>query len=72
MTDDAVPLVRAAVRALLTSAVAEGFLATGELAVAVSGGPDSLALAAATGYVAPRLGLVVAGVAEQDKGVGGR
>jgi len=57
MTDDAVPLVRAAVRALLISAVAEGFLATGELAVAVSGGPDSLALAAATGYVAPRLGL---------------
>jgi tRNA(Ile)-lysidine synthase len=57
MTDDSVPLVRAAVRTLLASALAEGHLASGELAVAVSGGPDSLALAAATSYVAPRLGL---------------
>ncbi|HEX4721252.1 MAG TPA: tRNA lysidine(34) synthetase TilS [Pseudonocardiaceae bacterium] len=57
MTDDAVPLVRAAVRALLTTAVADGHLIEGELAVAVSGGPDSLALAAATAYVAPRMGL---------------
>lgn len=57
MTDDSVPLVRAAVRALLTAAVAEGHLGSGELAVAVSGGPDSLALAAATAYVAARIGL---------------
>jgi tRNA(Ile)-lysidine synthase len=57
MTEDAVPLVRAAVRALLTTAIAEGHLTSGELAVAVSGGTDSLALAAAAGYVAPRLGL---------------
>jgi len=57
MTDDSVPLVRAAVRALLTTARAEGHLGSGELAVAVSGGADSLALAAATAYVAPRLGL---------------
>lgn len=57
MTDDAVPLVRAAVRALLTMAVAEGHLASGDLAVAVSGGPDSLAMATAAAYVAPRLDL---------------
>jgi tRNA(Ile)-lysidine synthase len=57
MTDDAVPLVRAAVRALLTTAVAAGHLTEGDLAVAVSGGPDSLALAAAAAYVAPRMGL---------------
>jgi tRNA(Ile)-lysidine synthase len=57
MIDDSVPLVRAAVRALLTTAVGDGHLTEGELAVAVSGGPDSLALAAATAYVAPRMGL---------------
>src|ERR1700743_2292289 len=57
--DDSVPVVRTAVRALLTAARAEGLLASGEVAVAgaVSGGPDSLALAAATAYVAPKLGL---------------
>ncbi|HEY3750995.1 MAG TPA: tRNA lysidine(34) synthetase TilS [Pseudonocardiaceae bacterium] len=60
--DNSVPTVRAAVRSLLVSARADGHLATGEVAVAVSGGADSLALAAATGYVAPRLGLRVHGL----------
>jgi tRNA(Ile)-lysidine synthase len=60
--DDSVPVTRSAVRALLNSAVAQQFLASGELAVAVSGGADSLALAAAAGYVAPRLGLRVHGL----------
>jgi tRNA(Ile)-lysidine synthase len=55
--DNSVPTVRSAVRTLLASAVADGHLAAGEVAVAVSGGVDSLALAAATAYVAPRLGL---------------
>jgi tRNA(Ile)-lysidine synthase len=55
--DNSVPMVRAAVRTLLTSALADGHLAAGEVAVAVSGGVDSLALAAAVAYVAPRLGL---------------
>lgn len=57
LPDDSVPTVRAAVRSLLTSALAAGHLAEGDVAVAVSGGPDSLALAAATAYVAPRMGL---------------
>lgn len=57
MPDDSVPLTRAAVRALLIDARGQGHLATGHVAVAVSGGADSLALAAATGYVAPKLGL---------------
>jgi tRNA(Ile)-lysidine synthase len=55
--DDSVPTVRAAVRTLLTAARADGLLTSGDVAVAVSGGPDSLALAAATAYVAPKLGL---------------
>jgi tRNA(Ile)-lysidine synthase len=55
--DNSVPTIRAAVRTLLTAAVADGHLASGEVAVAVSGGVDSLALAAATAYVAPKLGL---------------
>ncbi len=55
--DDSVPAVRTAVRALLTAARTAGRLASGEVAVAVSGGPDSLALAAATAYLAPKLGL---------------
>src|SRR5690348_18396903 len=48
----AVAEVRGAVRACLAD------LAAGDLVlVACSGGPDSLALAAATAFVAPRLGL---------------
>jgi tRNA(Ile)-lysidine synthase len=55
--DDSVPTVRVAVRRLLTDARAAGLLTSNAVAVAVSGGPDSLALAAATAYVAPKLGL---------------
>jgi tRNA(Ile)-lysidine synthase len=55
--DTSVLTVRAAVRALLRSAMADGLLAAGEVAVAVSGGADSLALAAAAGYLTPKLGL---------------
>jgi tRNA(Ile)-lysidine synthase len=61
-TDDSVPVVRVAVRTLLTTAIAEGHLTSGDVAVAVSGGADSLALAAAAGYVAPRLGLRLHGL----------
>jgi tRNA(Ile)-lysidine synthase len=60
--DTSVLTVRNAVRSLLVSAVADGHLASGEVAVAVSGGADSLALAAAAGYVAPRLGLRLHGL----------
>ncbi|HEX4702703.1 MAG TPA: tRNA lysidine(34) synthetase TilS [Pseudonocardiaceae bacterium] len=60
--DDSVPVTRSAVRTLLNSAVAQGFLTSGEVAVAVSGGADSLALAAAASYVGPRLGLRVHGL----------
>jgi tRNA(Ile)-lysidine synthase len=62
MTDDSVPVVRTAVRALLTTARADGHLTSGDCAVAVSGGPDSLALAAAAAYVAPGLGLRMHGL----------
>lgn len=62
MPDDSVPIVRSAVRALLTDALAAGHLTSGRVAVAVSGGADSLALAAATAYVAPRLGLRTLGL----------
>ena len=62
MTDDSVPVVRTAVRALLTSARADGYLTSDDCAVAVSGGPDSLALAAAAAYVAPSLGLRMHGL----------
>jgi tRNA(Ile)-lysidine synthase len=62
MTDDSVPVVRTAVRALLTAARADGHLTSGDCAVAVSGGPDSLALAAAAAYVAPGLGLRMHGL----------
>lgn len=52
-----VALVRAAVRRALSG------LTAGELVlVACSGGPDSLALAGATAFVAPRLGLRAGGV----------
>jgi tRNA(Ile)-lysidine synthase len=57
MADDSVPIVRSAVRGLLADALAAGHCGGGWVAVAVSGGADSLALAAATGYVAPKLGL---------------
>jgi tRNA(Ile)-lysidine synthase len=60
--DDSVPVTRSAVRDLLNSGAAQRFLVRGELAVAVSGGADSLALAAAAGYVAPRLGIRVHGL----------
>jgi tRNA(Ile)-lysidine synthase len=54
----AVNATRAAVRSCLETDLAGGVLAAGDLVlVAVSGGADSLALAAATGWVAPRLGL---------------
>jgi tRNA(Ile)-lysidine synthase len=62
MTDDSVPVVRSAVRALLTTARAEGHLAGGDCAVAVSGGPDSLAMAAAAAYVADSFGLRMHGL----------
>jgi tRNA(Ile)-lysidine synthase len=62
MADDSVPTVRSAVRGLLAEARAVGHLTGGWVAVAVSGGADSLALAAATGYVAPRLGLRTLGL----------
>ena len=53
----AVAEVRTAVRACLAD------LAAGQLVlVACSGGADSLALAAATAFVAPRLGLRAGGV----------
>jgi len=62
MIDDSVPVVRSAVRALLTMARADGHLISGDCGVAVSGGPDSLALAAAAAYVAPSLDLRMHGL----------
>src|SRR5699024_342826 len=61
--------VRAGVRTLLRNRVAVGALAAGDLVlVACSGGADSLALAAATAFVAPRLGLR-AGAVSVDHGM---
>jgi tRNA(Ile)-lysidine synthase len=60
--DNSVPLVRSAVRALLTSPDARQFLECGAIAVAVSGGADSLALAAAADYVTRELGLRLHGL----------
>jgi tRNA(Ile)-lysidine synthase len=60
--DDSLPQVRGAVRRLLDTALDEGMLTSGEVAVGVSGGADSLALAAATAYVAQRLDLRVHGL----------
>ncbi len=62
MIDDSVPVVRSAVRALLTMARADGHLISGDCGVAVSGGPDSLALAVAAAYVAPSLDLRMHGL----------
>ncbi|HEU5471848.1 MAG TPA: tRNA lysidine(34) synthetase TilS [Actinophytocola sp.] len=59
---DAVAETRGAVRRLLTGGPAGAHLAAGTLAVAVSGGADSLALAAAAQHVAHRLGLTVTGL----------
>jgi tRNA(Ile)-lysidine synthase len=58
--DDAVPQVRGAVRTLLEQA--GGHLDSGELAVAVSGGADSLALADAAAYSRRRFPLTVRGL----------
>lgn len=52
--DDAVPRTRVAVKRLLATARDEGLLDSGRLAVAVSGGADSLALAAASTYLAAK------------------
>ena len=62
MTDDSLPRTRGAVARLLDTALAQGMLASGEVAVGVSGGADSLALAAATCYVAQRRDLRVRGL----------
>ena len=59
---DAVPAVRAAIRRWACLAREEGFLGSGELAVGVSGGPDSLALAAGAVYVGRQIGLRVHGL----------
>ncbi|WP_213454984.1 tRNA lysidine(34) synthetase TilS [Rhizomonospora bruguierae] len=69
----------AAVRGAVRHALAPLAQAGGPVLVACSGGPDSLALAAATAFVAPRLGLraglvtvdhqLQAGSAERAKGV---
>lgn len=61
--------VRYALRTFLTDRVEAGQAAPGELVlVACSGGPDSLALAAAAAFVAPRLGLR-AGAVHVDHGL---
>lgn len=55
--DDSVPVVRGAIRRLLRQARDQGYLGAGEVAVAVSGGADSLALAAGAVYVGRQFGL---------------
>ncbi|EWM14524.1 cell cycle protein MesJ [Kutzneria sp. 744] len=55
-------VVRTAVRRLVTAARKAGHLSSGQLAVAVSGGADSLALAAAAQHQARRLNLTVHGL----------
>src|SRR5699024_2041170 len=50
--------IRHALREFLTARIAAGELTEGDLVlVACSGGPDSLALAAAAAFVAPRMNL---------------
>src|SRR5690625_5014839 len=61
--------LRAAVRSMLRDRMQAGAISTGQLVlVACSGGADSLALAAATAFVAPRLGLR-AGAVSVDHGM---
>lgn len=60
--DAGVAAVRDAVRAFLETAERDGHLLAGPLAVAVSGGPDSLALAALTVPLAGKLGVAVRGL----------
>jgi tRNA(Ile)-lysidine synthase len=60
--DEAVSAVRTAVRRLVTAAKQAGQLSSGQLAVAVSGGADSLALAAAAQHQARRLNVTVHGL----------
>ena len=61
--------LRAAVRSMLRDRMQAGAISTGQLVlVACSGGADSLALAAATAFVAPRLGLR-AGAVNVDHGM---
>jgi tRNA(Ile)-lysidine synthase len=55
--EDAVPAVRSAIRRWALAAREQGCLGSGEVAVAVSGGADSLALAAGASYVGRQLGL---------------
>jgi tRNA(Ile)-lysidine synthase len=57
-----VSAVRTAVRRLIAAARRAGHLTSGQLAVAVSGGADSLALAAAAQHQARRLDLTVHGL----------
>jgi tRNA(Ile)-lysidine synthase len=57
-----VSAVRTAVRRLVTEARKAGHLSSGQLAVAVSGGADSLALAAAAQHQARRLNVTVHGL----------
>jgi tRNA(Ile)-lysidine synthase len=60
--DEAVSAIRTAVRRLLRTALKAGHLTSGQLTVAVSGGADSLALAAAAQQQSRRLGLTVHGL----------
>jgi tRNA(Ile)-lysidine synthase len=60
--DEPVLRIRTAVTRLLEQARIEGHLTGGQLAVGVSGGADSLALAAAAGFVGSRAGLAVHGL----------
>lgn len=56
--DPAVAETRLAVRGLLATALDDGVVTAGDLVlVALSGGPDSLALAAATAFEAGKQGL---------------
>jgi tRNA(Ile)-lysidine synthase len=57
-----VSAVRTAVRRLVTAAQKAGHLSSGQLAVAVSGGADSLALASAAQHQARRLNVTVHGL----------